>query len=197
MSCVHDPGLEFIGWNIQEMMHRNNIQSCCTTTKNPQANAICEQMHQSVGNSLWVLWQWNLPARLNNAHTLVDAALANEMYATRASFHSGIQTTPGALAFHCDMVMNIPMMSDLTLVQQNRQQLIDQHLIKSNRKRFSYDYQMNQQVLKLECKPNKLAPCTTGPYRIASVHTNGTATIQLTPYMRQQISIRNIKLFVQ
>jgi Integrase zinc binding domain len=121
MSCVHDPGLEFIGWNFQEMLHRNNIQSRCTTTKNPQATAICEQMHQSVGNSLRVLQQWNPPAGLNDAHALVDTALANAMYATRASYHSGIQTTPGALAFHCDMVTDIPMMSDLRLVQQNRQ----------------------------------------------------------------------------
>jgi hypothetical protein len=60
-------------------------------------------------------------SRLNDAHALVDAALANTMYATRASFHSGLHTTPGALAFHCNMVMNIPLMSDLTLVQQNRQ----------------------------------------------------------------------------
>jgi hypothetical protein len=98
------------------MLHCNNIQSCCTTTKNPQANAMGEQMHQSVGNSLRVLQHWNPPAGLNDAHALVDAALANAMYTTRASFHSGIQTTPGVLAFHHDMVMNIPLMSDLTLV---------------------------------------------------------------------------------
>jgi hypothetical protein len=177
MSCVHDPGLEFIGWNFQEMLHCNNIQSHRTTTKNPQANAICKQMHQSVGNSLQVLRQWNPPAELNDAHALVDAALANAMYATRASFHSGIQTTPGALAFHRNMVMNIPMMSDLTLVQQNRQRLIDQRLIESNRKHFSYDYQIYQEALKLEYKPDKLAPCATSPYQITSVHTNGTITI--------------------
>jgi hypothetical protein len=76
-------------------------------------------MHQSVGNSLRVLQQWNPPAGLNDMHALVDAALANAMYTTHASFHSGLQTTPGALAFHCNMVMNIPLMSDLTLVQQN------------------------------------------------------------------------------
>jgi hypothetical protein len=125
MSCVHDPGSKFIGWNFQEMLHHNNIQSRCTTTKNPQANAICKQTHQSVGNSLWVLLQWNPPAGLNDAHALVDAALANAI--------SGIQTTPGALAFHCDKVMNIPMISDL---QQNQQQLIDERLIESNRNVF-------------------------------------------------------------
>jgi transposase InsO family protein len=125
ISCVHDPGSEFLGWNFQEMLHHNNILSRCTTTKNPQANAICEQMHQSVSNSLRVLKQWNPPAGLNNAHALIDAALANAMYATRASFHSGLKTTTGALAFRRNMVMNIPLMSDLMLIQQNWQQLID------------------------------------------------------------------------
>jgi hypothetical protein len=27
MSCIHDPGLEFIGWNFQEMLHRNKISN--------------------------------------------------------------------------------------------------------------------------------------------------------------------------
>jgi hypothetical protein len=88
-------------------------------------------MHQSVGNSLRVLKQWNPPAGLNDTHALLDAALANAMYATRASFHIGLKTTPGALAFHRDMVMNIPLMSDLMLIQQNWQQLIDHQLIES------------------------------------------------------------------
>jgi hypothetical protein len=116
MSCVHDPGLEFLGWNFQEMLlYRNNILSRCTTTKNPQANAICKQMHQSISNSLRVLKQWNPPAGLNNTHALVDAALANAMYATRASFHSSLKTTHGVLAFHHNIVMNIPLMSNLML----------------------------------------------------------------------------------
>jgi hypothetical protein len=179
------------------MLHHNNILSHCTTTKNPQANAICERMHQSVGNSLRVLKQWNPPAGLNDAHALVDAALANAMYAMRASFHNGLKTTPGALAFHRNMVMYIPLMSDLMLIQQNRQQLIDHCLIESNRKRFSYDYQPNQEVLKLEYKPDKLTPCVTGLYWITSVYTNGTITIQLTPHTRQRISICNVKPFVR
>jgi hypothetical protein len=57
MSCVHDPGSEFLGWNFQEMLHCNNIISHCTTTNNPQANAICKRMHQSISNSLKVLKQ--------------------------------------------------------------------------------------------------------------------------------------------
>jgi hypothetical protein len=81
------------------MLNRYNIQRQLITTKNPQANTICERMHQTVGNSLWILRQWIPPAGIDDAKQLVNTALANAMYATGASFHSGIKSTPGALAF--------------------------------------------------------------------------------------------------
>jgi hypothetical protein len=95
---------------------------------------------------------------VSDAQQLVNTALANAMYATRASFHSGIKTTPGAMAFHRDMIMNIPFIADLNLIREHCQQLIDQRLIVSNRKCISYDYQPNQEVLTLVYEPNKLDP---------------------------------------
>jgi hypothetical protein len=177
------------------MLDRHNIRRRPTTVKNPQANAICERMHQSVGNSLRVLQRWNPPAGVNNARTLVETALANAMYATRASLHSGLQTTPGALSFHRDMVLNIPLVADLNLIREKRQHLIDQRLIVNNRKRFAHDYQPNQEVLKIVYEPGKLEPRAVGPYRIAAVHTNGTVTIDVPPHVRERVSLRNIKPF--
>jgi hypothetical protein len=43
------------------MLTQYNIQRQPTTVKNPQANAICERMHQAVDNSLHVLKQWTPP----------------------------------------------------------------------------------------------------------------------------------------
>jgi hypothetical protein len=88
---------------------------------------------------------------VSDAQQLVNTALANAMYATRASFHS-------AMAFHRDMIMNIPFIADLNLICEHCQQLIDQRLIVSNRKCISYDYQPNQEVLTLVYEPNKLDP---------------------------------------
>jgi hypothetical protein len=80
-------------------------------------------MHQSVGNSLCILLNWQPPLEhMIPAQQLVDNALANAMYATRASNGGSMKTTSSALAFHHDMVMNIPLSADLTLIQQNRQQ---------------------------------------------------------------------------
>jgi hypothetical protein len=82
-------------------------------------------MHQVVGNSLRVLRQWTPPNHLDDAHLLIDTAL---------------MTTPRALSFGRDMVMNIPLIADLTLIHTNRQRLIDEHAISSNACCHSYDY---------------------------------------------------------
>jgi hypothetical protein len=66
---------------------------------------LCERLHQAVGNSLRVLWQWAPPNQLDDAHLLVDTTLANTMYTTQAMFHGGLLTTPGALSFSRDMVL--------------------------------------------------------------------------------------------
>jgi hypothetical protein len=91
---------------------------------------------------------------LDNAHLLIDTALANAMYAMCATFHSELMSTPGVLSFSRDMVMNIPFVADLTLIHDNRQRLIDERVIHSNVRRHSHDYQPGQEVLKLVYKPD-------------------------------------------
>ena len=190
---IYDQGGEFIGFHFQRMLNRQRIKPHPITSKNPQANAICERMHQAVGNSLRVLSNMNPPAGIANANQLVDTAIANAMYATRATLHSTLQTTPGAMAFGRDMLLDIPVIADLQLIQERRQQLINDRLILANRKRFSYDYAQGEEVLKLIYKPNKLEPRATGPYRITRVHTNGTLTIRLNPHTIERISLRRVK----
>jgi hypothetical protein len=145
------------------MLELYDIQCQPTTVKNPQENAICERMHQVIGNSLRVLKQWTPPNHLGAAHLLVDTALANAMYATCATFHSGLMTTHGALSFGRDMVMNIPLITDLTLIRNNHQRLIDECAIGTNARRHSYDFQPGQEVSKLVFKPDKLKPQAQGP----------------------------------
>ena len=95
------------------------------------------------------------------------------------------------------MVLDIPLVADLQLIREKKQQLIDQRLITANRKRFSYDYAVGAQVLKLNYKPHKLQPRAEGPYRVESVHTNGTLTIRLSPTVIERISIRRVKPYRQ
>jgi hypothetical protein len=75
------------------------------------------------------------------------------------------------------MILNLPLHTDLQLLQENRQQLVDQILILANRHRFSSDYQPGQEVLKFIHQPSKLAPRASSPFTIQGVHANGTVTI--------------------
>jgi hypothetical protein len=49
---VHDPGTEFTGPEFQMLLQNCHIRDVCTTAKNPQSNAVCERMHQTIGNIL-------------------------------------------------------------------------------------------------------------------------------------------------
>ena len=193
IHLIFDQGGEFMGMHFQQMLARHGITGHPTTAKNPQANAVCERMHQVVGNSLRVLANMRPPTGINHAEQLVDTALANAMFATRAAYNSSLKTTPGGLAFHRDMILDLPLVADLQLIQSHRQQLIDQRLIAANRKRFSYDYAVGEEVLKLNFKPNKLEPRASGPYMIERVHTNGTLTIRLSPSVIERVSLRRVK----
>ncbi|CAJ1961139.1 unnamed protein product [Cylindrotheca closterium] len=173
-TVIHDQGTEF---DFQNHLNLHRIEPRSISAKNPQANAFCKRMHQTIGNSLRVLVTLNHPFNINDAEQLVDTAIANAVYAHRCSYHGTITATPRSLPFHRDMILDLPMEADLQLIQQHRQQLIDKELIQANRRRFAYDYQPGQEVLKFCYKPNKLDPRADGPYCIERVHSNGTLTI--------------------
>ena len=150
-------------------------------------------MHQAIGNTLRVLSTLQPPAGVADAGQLIDTAIANAVYATRCTLHSGLNTTPGGLAFGRDMIMNLPLITDLHVIQERRQQLIDKRLIAANQKRYSYDYNVGDEVLKLVYNPDKLEQRATGPFKIERVHANGTVTIRLSPTTIERLSLRRIK----
>ncbi|KAG7373312.1 hypothetical protein IV203_034036 [Nitzschia inconspicua] len=120
-----------------------------------------ESMHQAIGNALRVLTTLEPPTGADSARQFVDTAIADAVYAARCTYNSVLKTTPGGLAFGRDMILNIPLITDLQQLQKRRQQLIDQRLILANTKRFSYDYAIGDEVLKLTYNPDKLQPRAT------------------------------------
>jgi len=70
--------------------------------------------------------------------------------------------------------------------------MIDDRLITANCKRFSYDYAVGEEVLKLAFKPNKLEPRAIGPFTIERVHSNGTLTIRLSPTTIERIYLQRV-----
>ena len=79
--CIHDNGGEFIGHEFQLLLQQMGIKDVPTTSRNPQANAVCERMHQTVGNILRTLVHAHPPRNIQNAEALIDESLATAMHA--------------------------------------------------------------------------------------------------------------------
>jgi hypothetical protein len=192
MRCVHDKGGEFIGGPFQYLLTKFGIKDVQSTSKNPQSNAICERMHQTVGNVLRVLLHSNPPQTVGQAQNLIDEALSIASHAMRTTIATTLGSTPGALAFSRDMFLNVPLIADWQLIASRREQYINDDLRRANQKRRSYDYAVGQKVLKKVHNPTKLGVRTEGPFLIERVHANGTLTIKLRPGVSERINIRRV-----
>ena len=110
--CVHDMGGKFTGGTFQRLLTQLNIKDVQSTSKNPQSNLICEQMHQTVGNVLCTLLYSNPPQNMTQARGIVDSALATAVHAMRTIVATTLGSTPGALAFSRDMFLNVLLVAD-------------------------------------------------------------------------------------
>ena len=85
---------------------------CALQPKNPQSNAICKRMHQTVGNVLRTLLHGESSQNITYAKEFVDEALFIAMHAIRAGIHSILGSSPGSLVFNRDMYLNIPLIAE-------------------------------------------------------------------------------------
>lgn len=140
-----------MGEDFQALLQQRGIRDTLIGVRNPQANAVCERMHQVVGSILrTTLHSSNPPQSEANANALVDYALQLAIYAMQTTVHRTFGIAPGSLVFHRDMIMDLPFVADdLLLQQKKRQELIDYNLRRENYKRRTFDYQPGQWILEL------------------------------------------------
>jgi hypothetical protein len=55
--------------------------------------------------------------------------------------------TPGSLAFHRDMLLDIPLVADLITIRNSSQAIIDESLRVANLHRLNHDYRVGKQIL--------------------------------------------------
>jgi transposase InsO family protein len=195
LRCIHDQGTEFIGLNFQHMLAMNGIESVPTTVRNPQANAVCERMHKTVLDMLSSSLR-EPPDNVATATELVDTCLAAASRALRSAIHQSMQVSPGALVFHRDMLLPIPMLANYNEIRLRRQAIVDENNRKANLRRYFKDYSPGDQVLILLQPLSKLGQQTAGPFPITQVHVNGTVSIERSPGVFERLNIRRIKPFV-
>ena len=193
LRCIHDKGSEFVGFAFQDMLRHNGIKPIRTTTKNPQANAIIERLHLTMGNMLRT--QLKQAPTVATAIEYVDNILASITYATRVATHRTLQISPGSLVFQRDMLLPIPVIANYAMIRAKRQVVIDEANRKENLRRQFKDYHIGDQVLIKIKDPSKLEDRFVGPYTITNIHVNGTVTIQRGQTVLERINIRRLKPF--
>ena len=134
--------------NMERINPNLAIRKLLISAKNPQSNAICERMHQTVGNVLRTLLHGEPPQNIANAKDYVDEALSIAMHAMRVGIHSTMGSSPGNLVFNRDMFLNIPLIANWHAVTLKREHLINENLMRENQKRRRYDYTPQQKILK-------------------------------------------------
>jgi hypothetical protein len=193
VRCLHGKGGEFIGQNFQWLLEIFSIKDVCSTSKNPQSNAICERMHQKVNNVLRTLVHTNSPHNTTQARDIIDDALATAMHAMQTTVATTLGSTPGypdALAFAQGMFLNVPLIADWQAIAHTREHHVNENLQCANRKQRQFDYAPGQQVPKKAHNPTKLGVKTEGPYNIERNHVNGNLTILLCEGITECINIR-------
>jgi hypothetical protein len=188
---VHENDGEFVGPEFQILLQGCRIKDAPTSSRNPQANAICERMHQMVGIVLRTFLHSELSRDVTKAKNFIDEALSIATHAMHTGIHTTLGSSPGNLVFN-DLFLNIPLIADWHAITQNCEHLINKNLMHENCKQKCYDYVPNQKVLKKRHKTCKLGQKTSGPNKLLQTHVNGTLTVKLKPGISERLNIRRV-----
>ena len=133
------------------------------------------------------------PNNIDQTNDIMDTCFATAAYASKVAIHCTLNMSPGALVFQRDMILNIPLITDLLQLHEWRQIITDEQLQHANLHCRTFDYQPGDQILILTNNPTTLQDQGIGPFTITQVHTNGTITFQCTPHIVECINICQVK----
>jgi hypothetical protein len=121
----------------------------------------------------------------------IDLFLSDAAWAVCSTYHTVLKASPGAAIFGRDMLFDILFIADWQKIGEHRQWLTDHNNAHENKGRIDYDYKVGQKVLlrKEGIFRNAESRWHKKPWFIASVHTNGTITVQC----RNKIDRMNIQ----
>ncbi len=108
--------------------------------KNPQANAICERVHQVQGTMMCT-------SELDMADSVepvdIDTFINNAAWAIHSTCHTVLKASPGAAIFGQDMLFDILFVPDWKqMIGDYRQHQTDRSNKREYNKRVDYDYKV-------------------------------------------------------
>ena len=101
-------------------------------------------MHRTIGTVMRTLVNENKPCTLKHAQVIIDQALSSASHAIHTNIHQGTGYAQGALAFHRDMLLNIPLLVDILEICARRQVKVDRNLMRANARRTAFNYKQGE-----------------------------------------------------
>jgi hypothetical protein len=117
-----DRGTEFIAEFAKMFKNDCGLKLNSITTRNPQANAIAERVHQTIGN---IIGTFNVESTdSDDPQTGIPAAT---MFAAHATRHAPLQASPMKLAFGRDAILNAKHVSNWEHILRQKQTRINEN----------------------------------------------------------------------
>lgn len=176
-QMVLDRGTEFMA-EFSEMVEQDyGVKKKPITKRNPQANAIVERVHQTIGNMIRS-FQMGSNEEVDEEDPW-SGILSAVAFAVRATVHSTTRATPMQLVFGRDAIFNVQHIADWQFVKERKQRLIDLNNKRENAKRLPYTYVVGQRVLVKAAQSTKYGTdAYLGPFTVDSVNPdNGTVRV--------------------
>jgi hypothetical protein len=159
------------------------------TTRNPQANAIVERVHQTIGN---IIRTFELHENYLDEDDPWKGILAATAFAIRATYHTTLQKSPGQLVFGRDMIFNIQHTANWEYIRARKQRLIQKNNRNENKSRVPHTYHVDDKVMLRKGTENKYEAPFSGPHKILKVNTNGTVRLRVGS-VTDTVNIRRIE----
>jgi cleavage and polyadenylation specificity factor subunit 1 len=204
LKVIHDQGTEFKS-EFTELLDSLGIEDVTTTIKNPRANAILERTHDVIAN---MLRTYDFENQMIDGKDVdwgtaktdpLDGFISAVALAMRASHHSALGTSPGAIVFGRDMFFPTKYVANWQAIRQRRTQDMKRRLMRENQGRKPFKYQAGQLVLIRHDMDGptfkgKMANPTKGPFRIVRVIGDHTLELQKGRYL-EKVNIRRVQPF--
>ena len=192
-TVIMDRGTEFMAEVVSLLRDDYDITRKLITTRNPQANAILERAHQTIGN---IIRTFQLSKAELNMENPWEGILSAVIFAMRSTVHTTLGATPMQLVFGRDAILNLSHEANWQLIKIRKQELIKKNNERENNKRVAHTYKPGELVLiKNERKSKYANDAYQGPWTVTTVNDNGTVNIQK-GIVNDQVNIRNVHPYV-
>ena len=173
-QIIYDRGTEFMAEFKQMVRNDYGVRTKPITARNPQANAIIERVHQTIGNMFRTM-----ELQHHGADNQIGGVLAAAMFAVRATYHTTTQATPSQLVFGRDAILNTRFKANWRLIKERKQHRILKNNIAENKSRKEYRYRVGQKVMVRNEQSRKFGVSPySGPYEVVHINNNGSIRIR-------------------